>query len=60
MNKNQKAGIIFLMGGAGAVVLLIGIFTSAYDFTTGLIIAIAIWILTGALSTAMGVKKEKK
>lgn len=48
------------MGGAGAVVLLIGIFTSAYDFTTGLIIAIAIWILTGALSTAMGVKKEKK
>lgn len=57
MSKNTKKGIVALLGGAGIIVLLIGIFTDVYSFTVGLIAALAIWIITGAVSTMIGVKK---
>jgi hypothetical protein len=43
--------------GAGFIVLIIGIFTDAYEFWVGVIAALAIWIVSGALSTWIGVKK---
>lgn len=56
MNKNQKQAIVGLLSGIGVIVLLLGIFTEIYVFTTGLIIAIAIWILNGVLAKYWGVK----
>jgi hypothetical protein len=38
-------------------VLIIGIFTDAYEFWVGVIAALAIWIVSGALSTWLGIKK---
>ena len=58
MSQNAKKALITLLGGAGVIVLLIGIFTDAYGFWIGVIAAIAIWIVTGAVSTWIGVKKQ--
>ncbi|MBU1118887.1 hypothetical protein KKH43_03330 [Patescibacteria group bacterium] len=60
MTKNVKKGIIMLTSGLGVVVLLVGLFTNLYGFLPGLIGAIAIWIVSAALSTMLGVKNEKK
>jgi hypothetical protein len=57
MSPNAKKALISLLGGAGFIVLIIGIFTDAYDFWVGVIAAIAIWIVTGAVSTWLGIKK---
>ena len=54
MSKNAKKALINLLGGAGVIVLLIGLFTDAYSFMVGLIAALAIWIITGAVSTWLG------
>jgi putative flippase GtrA len=56
-SKKQKEAVIKLMGGIGIIVLLTGLFTSLYPFTTGLLISIAIGILTGVLAKYWGVKK---
>lgn len=58
MTKNMKSGVVSLLGGIGVIVLLIGIFTNAYSFNVGFISAIAIWIITGAVSKIIGVKKN--
>lgn len=58
MTKNMKNGIVSLLGGIGVIVLLIGIFTNLYTFNVGLVSAIAIWIITGAISTMLGNKKN--
>jgi hypothetical protein len=60
MSSNAKKAIITLLGGAGVIVLLIGLFTGAYDFFVGLIAAIAIWIVTGAASTWFFGEDKKK
>jgi len=39
-------------------VLLVPIFTEAYSFSWGLIGALAVWIVTGAVSTMLGIKKD--
>jgi hypothetical protein len=57
MSPNAKKALISLMGGAGFIVFLIGIFTDAYNFWVGVIAAFVIWIVTGAASTWLGVKK---
>ena len=57
MSPNAKKALISLLGGVGFIVLLIGIFTDAYEFWVGVIAAIAIWIVSGAVSTWLGVKK---
>lgn len=50
MSKRAKKAYISLFGLVALIVLLVGIFTSAYHFWIGLIIAIAIWVGSGILS----------
>ena len=57
MSPNAKKALISLLGGAGFIVLLIGVLSDAYDFWVGVIAAFAIWIVSGAVSTWLGVKK---
>jgi hypothetical protein len=58
MDRNQKKGIISFISGLGVIFLLIGIFTPYYDFGNGLIVAMVFWILSGVLSTFLGVNEE--
>jgi len=58
MSRDVKKGIVMLLGGAGLIVLLVPIFTEAYSFSWGLIGALAVWIVTGAVSTMLGIKKD--
>ena len=58
MDRNQKKGIISFISGLGVIFLLVGIFTHYYDFGTGLVVAMVFWILSGALSTFLGVDEE--
>ncbi len=57
MSPNEKKALMSFLGGVGFIVLLVGIFTNAYEFWVGVIAAIAIWIVSGAVSTWLGVKK---
>lgn len=59
MKKNSKEALVKLLGGLGLIVLLIGLFTTAYDFMHGVIAAIAIWIVTGVAAKYFGVEKKK-
>lgn len=52
----QKQHYFLCWGGIGLIVLLIGAFTDIYGFTSGLIAAIAIWIVTGVLRSYWGLK----
>ncbi len=58
MKKNQKDVLVKLFGAIGVIILLGGIFLQLYEFTTGLFVAIVIWILTGVLAKYWGVKKK--
>jgi len=60
MRKREKEALVKLLGGIGLIVLLIGLFTSLYEFLHGLVAAIAIWILTGVAAKYLGVENEKK
>ena len=59
MSRTAKRAYISLLGLIGLVILLVGLFTEAYDFMIGLIIAIAIWVGSGILARYWGVKKDK-
>jgi len=59
MKNNQKEALAWLLGAIGLLVLLGGIFTHLYEFTYGLIAAIAIWILAGFIRRYYGIKKIK-
>ena len=59
MSSNAKRAYISLLSLIGLIILLVGLFTPAYDFIIGLIIAIAIWVGSGILGRYWGVKKEK-
>ena len=56
MSRNTKKGLTTLLGGAGVILFLIGLFTNAYSFWIGFILALSVWIVTGAVSMMMGVK----
>ena len=56
MSRNVKKGVSALLGGGGFVLMLIGVFTDVYSFWVGVILGISLWIVTGAVSTMMGVK----
>jgi len=61
MKHNHKQAILSLLGGIGLIVLLLGAMSDLYSVApTGVIAALAIWILTGALAIAWGMKKKKK
>ncbi len=59
MSQRAKIASVSVIGLVGLVVLLVGVFTDAYDFTVGLIIAIVCWVGSGILAKYWGVKKEK-
>ena len=59
MKKNQKEALVWLLGSIGLLILLGGIFTHLYEFTYGLIAAIAIWILAGFIRRFYDIKKIK-
>jgi len=59
MSKNAKIAYVSLLSLLGLVFLLVGIFTSVYDFTIGLILAIICWSGSGILARYWGVKKAK-
>ena len=58
MEQNQKNAIVSLISGLGVIFLLIGIFTNYYDFGVGLILGMACWIISGALSTYLQTDKK--
>lgn len=59
MSERAKRAYVSLLGLIGLAVLFVGLFTAAYDFIIGLIIAIIIWIGSGILARYWGVKKGK-
>ena len=59
MSRNAKRAYVSLLGLIGLIILLVGLFTPAYDFMIGLIIAIACWVGSGILARYWGVKKGK-
>ncbi len=61
MSKNAKIAYVSLLSLLGLVFLLVGIFfSSVYDFTIGLILAIVCWSGSGILAKYWGVKKKEK
>lgn len=56
MSQNAKIAYVGLIGLAGLIVLLVGIFTRL-SFGIGLIIAIACWVGSGILAKYWEVKK---
>ena len=59
MKKKEKVLVASLLGALGLIILLLGLFTSLFEFMHGLIAAIAIWILAGILKDYWGVKKKR-
>jgi hypothetical protein len=57
MSKNAKVAWVSVIGLVGLIVLLVGLFTPAYDFFVGLIIAIACWVGSGILAKYWEIKK---
>ncbi len=57
MSRNAKIAYVSLIGLVGLIVLLVGLFTPAYGFFTGLIAALACWIGSGILARYWGIKK---
>ena len=58
MNNKEKKAIIGLFGAIGLIVLLLGLFTTAYDLVSGLVAAIAIWLFTGTLRKMLGADQK--
>lgn len=55
-NKKAIGGLVF---GIGLIALLVGAMTNLYETTIGVIIALAVWIIGGALVALFaGGKKE--
>lgn len=54
---NGKTAFVSLIGAIGLIVLLIGL-TNAYEFVTGLLWAITLWVLTAFFAQLLGTKGE--
>ncbi|MFW9991834.1 MAG: hypothetical protein ACFFD4_07220 [Candidatus Odinarchaeota archaeon] len=54
VDRNLKTGIVSFLGGAGLVVLIMGIFTDWLEFEIAIVIAMSIWVVTGALAAYIG------
>jgi len=57
MSRNAKVAYVSLIGLVGLIVFLVGLFTPAYGFLVGLIIAIACWVGSGILAKYWKIKK---
>jgi len=60
MSPRAKTAYVSILSALGLIILLVGIFTDSYPFTTGLIIAIACWIASGILARFWEVKRRVK
>jgi len=58
MKKNEKEAVIKLLGGLGFLAIIIGLFTNLYAFLVGVVVGIAIWIVTGVVAKYFGVGKK--
>lgn len=56
--RHQKQAITTLLGGAGVIVILMGIFMDGPDFEMAIVIAVSIWVLTGALGTFLDAEHD--
>ncbi|MFC2024105.1 hypothetical protein ACFLTJ_00780 [Chloroflexota bacterium] len=59
MSRNAKKAIVGALGGLGLVMILLGALAHIYPTTTGVIIAIALWITSGVLSKYWNLDKGK-
>ncbi len=59
MSRNAKVAIVRMLGGLGVIMILLGALAHVYATTTGVIIAIALWIACGILSRYWGLKKKE-
>ena len=59
MSRAAKNAYVSIFSLVGLIVLLVGLFTDAYGFMIGLIIAIVCWVGSGILRRYWGVKKDK-
>jgi uncharacterized membrane protein YiaA len=57
MSRNAKIAYVSLLSLVGLIVFLVGLFTAAYGFWVGLIIAIACWVGSGILGRYWEIKK---
>ena len=58
-NSGWRYGIVSLIGSLGFIVLLAGIFYGL-NFSYALAIAISFWILSGVLSSSLGIKRSHR
>ena len=59
MSTNAKRAIVSLFGGLGLIFLLIGAIGHVYPTSTGVIIMICCWVVSGFLAKFWGLKEEK-
>jgi hypothetical protein len=57
MTGSPKELVVGVLGVAGLVFFLLGLFTEAYGFGVGLVIGIAFWSLSGLLARYWDVPK---
>jgi hypothetical protein len=60
LRKHHVNGITSFFSGLGVILLLIGIFTSYYDFGTGLVLGMICWIGSGILESFIEVEREDR
>ena len=59
MSINAKRAVVSLFGGLGLIFLLIGAIGHVYPTSTGIIIMIGCWVVSGFLAKLWGIKKDK-
>ncbi|MFC2024773.1 hypothetical protein ACFLTJ_04315 [Chloroflexota bacterium] len=59
MSRNAKKAIVGALGGLGLIMILLGALAHLYPTTTGVIIAIALWVTSGILSKYWNLDKSK-
>jgi uncharacterized membrane protein len=57
MTRGTKELVVGLLGVTGLVFLLLGLFTEAWGFGVGLVVAIGIWAVSGLLARFWNVPK---
>lgn len=57
MSRNAKIAYVSLLSLVGLILFLVGLFTTAYGFFTGLIVGIACWVGSGILGRYWEIKK---
>ena len=59
MSRNPKVAIVSALGALGLIVLVLGVLAHIYPTTTGVIIAIALWVASGILRKYWQLSKGK-